>query len=98
MNPALKLSTKPELFKPVEVEIDGEIFRVKPFALGDLEQIQGLYKESNEGSAAAIRQIIEIRLEGNLELIKKLPLDEIRKLIELIVTQSIKLDTEEKNE
>ena len=97
MSVVLKLTTKPTLFEPVEIDIDGEILRVKPITLGGLERIQALQEKAGQGSIAAIREMIGTLFEGNLEILSDLPLDSAVKLIEVAVEKSVKPGTEEKN-
>ena len=97
MSVVLKLTTKPTLFEPVEVDIDGEILRVKPITLGSLESIQALQEKAGRGSIAAIREMIGTLFEGNLEILPNLSLESAVKLIEVAVQKSIKPGPEEKN-
>ena len=98
MTVVLKLDTKPSLFNPIEVEIDGKIFRVKDLTLGSLERIQELQSALNEGSATAIRGILELLMEGEVSLLKDLSFRKIQKLIRVIVEKSMTAEDEEKNE
>jgi len=97
MSVVLKLTTKPTLFEPVEIDIDGEILRVKPITLGSLERIQALQEKAGQGSIAAIREMIESLLEGKIEILSGLSLDSVVRLIEVAVEKSVKPGTEEKN-
>lgn len=96
MSVRLKLSTK-TLYEPIEVEIDGEVLRVKPITLGDLERIQDLQEKAGAGSATAIRKSLEALLEGKVAILKSLPLGALAELVEFVVTKSVKPATEEKN-
>lgn len=93
----LKLDTKPTLFEPIEVEIDGRLYKVKEITLGGLEQIQNLQAELTAGSAAAIRKALSALLEGDLEPFKDLQLAKIRKLIETLIERVLTASDEEKN-
>ena len=93
----LKLDTKPTLFEPIEVEIDGVRLRVREITLGMLEQVQKLYAEAAAGSAVAIRENLETLLEGDTGVLKNLPLAKLAQLITVVVEKSIKPGTEEKN-
>jgi len=97
MSVVLKLTTKPTLFEPVEIDIDGEILRVKPITLGGLERIQALQEKAGQGSIAAIREMIESLLEGKIEILSGLSLDSVVRLIEVAVEKSVKPGAEEKN-
>jgi hypothetical protein len=97
MTVVLKLDTKPSVFEPIEVEIDGILLRVKEITLGGLEKIQALQIDLNSGSAAAIRQTLETLLDGDLDVLRNLPLAKLRVLIESILTRAISPTAEEKN-
>jgi hypothetical protein len=93
----LKLDTKASLFEPVEVEIDGKVYRVKEVTLGSLEKIQELQTDLNAGSAAAIRRTLEALIEGDISVVRNLQLSKLRKLVEVLIERSINPAAEEKN-
>ena len=97
MSVVLKLDTKKSLFEPVEVEIDGVKLRVKEITLGTLETIQSLQADAAAGSAKAIRENLEALLEGKTDVLTKLPVSQLAKLIEVVVEKAIKPSVEEKN-
>lgn len=97
MSERLKLDTKPSLFEPIEVEIDGKVLRVREVTLGMLDRIQQLQQEASAGSASAIRKNMEALLEGEVGILNDLPLAKLRTLIEFVVEKSLRPAGEEKN-
>jgi hypothetical protein len=93
----LEIDTTKSLYKPVELRIDGETFRVKTITLGVLENIQCLQKDAMEGSAAAIRKMLEFVLEGPVELLLKLSIEQVAEVIEAAVGKAIVPESTEKN-
>lgn len=93
----LKIDSKPSLFEPQTIEIDGKSFLIKEVTLGDLEKIQDLQPDLQAGSAAAIRKTLELLLKGEVALLKNLPLKKIKGLIEVLVQRAINPTDEEKN-
>ena len=93
----LKLDTKPTLFEPIEVEIDGVRLRVREITLGMLERIQQLQMDAAAGSAVAIRENLEALLDGDVGVLNNMPLSKLAQLITVVVEKSIKPGTEEKN-
>lgn len=93
----LKLDTKPSLFEPLEIEVDGVTFRVREVTLEDLERIQNLRADLRSGSAAAIRKTIESLIEGDISPVMKLPLKKLRTLIETLIERTLSGEGDEKN-
>jgi len=98
MTLVLKVDTKASLHEPLEVEIDGRILKVKEVTLGGLEEIQSLTPDLLGGSAAAVKKILSLLLEGeNDELFALLPLSRLKPLVETLVARSVNPTEEEKN-
>ena len=93
----LKLDTKPTLFEPIEVEIDGVVLKVKEMTLATLTQIQDLQFNTGAGSAKAIGESLATLLEGDSSIIGNLPLAKLRTLIEFVVKESVQPGGESKN-
>jgi len=93
----LKLDTKPTLFEPIEVEIDGKRLRVKEITLGTLERIQSLQVDLAAGSAKAIREALENLVDGDIKVLMDLPIGKVKELVTVLVEKSITASTEEKN-
>jgi len=93
----LEIDTTKSLYKSTEIVIDGKMFRVKTITLGALEEVQRLQMDAQAGSAAAIRQMIESVLEGPTELLLKLTLDQVARVIEAAVGKAVAPETKEKN-
>lgn len=96
----LKLDTKPSLFEPLEIEVDGHKLRVKEIGLRGLEKIQEMQADLNSGSCAAIMGTLKTLVEGSnkaLEAIKDLPLSKLRELLRVLMERSIRPTEEEKN-
>ena len=97
MTTVLEIDTTKSLYKPIELRIDGETFRVKTITLEMLETIQFLQKDAVEGSAVAVRKMLETVLEGPIELLLKLTIEHVVKVIEAVVGKAIVPETKEKN-
>jgi len=93
----LELDTTKSLYKSAEIVIDGKVFRIKSILFGTLEKIQDLQKDANAGSASAIRQMLESVLEGPTELLLKLTLDQVAKVIEAAIGKAVAPEAKEKN-
>lgn len=93
----LKLDSRPSLYEPQRVEIDGKMFTIKELTLGSLERIQEIQPDLQAGSGAAIRKALEMLLEGEIALLKDLPLRKIKLLVETLVQRAINPTDEEKN-
>jgi hypothetical protein len=93
----LEIDTTKSLYKSAEIVIDGKTFRIKTITLGALEDVQRLQVDAQAGSAAAIRQMIESVLEGPTELLLKLTLDQVAKVIEAAVGKAVAPEAKEKN-
>lgn len=97
MATVLEIDTTKSLYKSAEIVIDGKAFRIKTITLGALEEVQRLQADAQAGSAAAIRQMIESVLEGPTELLLKLTLDQVAKVIEAAVGKAVAPEAKEKN-
>jgi len=97
MSTILEIDTTKSLYKSAEIVIDGQVFRVKTITLGALEEVQRLQVDAQAGSAAAIRQMIESVLEGPTELLLKLTLDQVARVIEAAVRKAVTPGAKEKN-
>ena len=93
----LEIDTSKSLYRPVEIVIDGQKFSVRSVTLGALETIQRLQKEAATGSAEAIRLMLESVLEGPMEILSKLTLDQVAQVIEAAVVNSVAPDPDQKN-
>ncbi len=93
----LKLDTKKSLFEPLEIEIDGQAFRIRPITLGALEKIQALQIEMAAGSARAIREMLETVIEGDITVLMGLTIDQLQQLMTVIVERSVRPTGAEKN-
>ena len=97
MSTILEIDTTKSLYKSAEIVIDGQTFRIKTITLGALEEVQRLQVDAQAGSAAAIRQMIESVLEGPTELLLKLTLDQVARVIEAAVGKAVAPKGKEKN-
>ncbi|MCK9598417.1 MAG: hypothetical protein WC583_02735 [Candidatus Omnitrophota bacterium] len=93
----LTIETAAGLYKPLELLIDGVTFRVKTMTLDALESVQGLQSEAAAGSAAAIKKMLGLVLEGPLEMVGKLTIDKIFDIVEFAVKETTKPEAESKN-
>lgn len=94
----LEIDTTKSLFEPIEVKIDGELFRVKEITLGALEKIQRLQKDTAEGSAAAIRQQLEALMDGDHKVLGRLTMSQLEQVLGIVIEKSLKPRGPEKNE
>ena len=97
MSTVLEIDTTKSLYKSAEIVIDGQTFRIKTITLGALEDVQRLQADAQAGSAAAIRRMIESVLEGPTELLLKLTLDQVARVIEAAVGKAVAPEAKEKN-
>lgn len=94
----LKIDTKASLYEPLEVEIDGCVLKTREITLGNLEDIQHLLPEITAGSATAAKKLLAILLEGdNNDLLRALPLAQIKNLIDMLIDRASNPTGEEKN-
>jgi hypothetical protein len=93
----LKLNTKPTFFEPIEIEVDDKLFRVREITLGSLEKIQALQGDLAAGSAKAIREALEMLVEGDVKPMLDIPLSKIKNLVTVLVEKAISSSPEEKN-
>ena len=94
----LKLDTKPSLFEPDEVEIDGKKYTVRELTLGDLEKIQELTPDLTAGSATAIKKILALLIEGDVsKVIPRIQMKKIQPLVKMLTERAVQLTDEEKN-
>jgi hypothetical protein len=97
MTVVLEIDTTKSLFEPIEIKIDGKLFRVRELTLGMLEEIQKFQTETAEGSAGAIRKQLETLVEGNAEAFGKLTMSQLEKVMSVIVEKSLRPKEPEKN-
>lgn len=92
-----KILTKTSLFEPLEIDIDGNLYRIRPITLGALEKIQDLQIQMSAGSAKAIREMLETVIEGDIEALRNLPVNALMDVITVIAERAIKPNEVEKN-
>lgn len=94
-----KTDTNPSLFEPLEIDIDGRVYKVREMTLGALEDIQALQAEMAAGSATAIRRMLETIIVGEIDatVLRSLSLVKVQRLINAIVEKAMKPGEQEKN-
>jgi len=92
--PRLKIDTS--LYDPIEVEIDGEIFRVKKITRDMLQKIQELDTETGKGNLEAAYQRLELFI-GKHKVINNLALEDLIEITNFIVTNLFRPKKQEKN-
>ena len=97
MTVVLEIDTTKSLFEPIEIKIDGKLFRVRELTLGMLEEIQKFQVDMVQGSAEAIRKQLETLVEGNSEAFGKLTMSQLEKVMGVIVEKSLRPKEPEKN-
>jgi hypothetical protein len=97
MTVVLEIDTTKSLFEPIEVKIDGELFRVKELTLDMLENLQKAKNDIGQGSAEAIKEMLGDFIDGRVEAFGKLTLSNLEKIIGIIVEKSISPKGPEKN-
>lgn len=93
----LKLDTKPSLFDPIEIEIDGTVYRVREMTLARLEKLQTLTADMEAGSARAIREMLETVIEGDITNMMNLTIPKLQQLITVITERAVRSSEAEKN-
>lgn len=93
-----KTDTKPSLFEPLEIEIDGRVFRCREMTLGAIEKIQTLQKAMVAGSAKAIREMLETIIVGDVAPLMALTIPKLQSLMTAIVERVVRPTESEKNE
>lgn len=95
--PKLTVDTKGSLYEPIEVEIDGKVYRVKPLTRELLQQIDAFDKAEAKGVVEATYKRLETMIDGIGNKLDKLDIREIHRLTDFILT-SLQPQKEEKNE
>jgi len=82
----LKIDTTRSLYRPIEVEIDGKVFEVKPLTRAKLRTLAGLEKRIREGDAEAAYEQLEIML-GKKANLEKLTLQHVNEIVSFVTMQ-----------
>lgn len=96
MTTVLEIDTKKTLYEPLEILIDGKVFRIKSVTFGAAEKIQKLQNDAATGSPSAIRKMLEAFLEGPMELLSKLTFKQIIAVLG-VIQKSVTPEAKEKN-
>lgn len=80
----LILSTTKDLYKPIEIEIDGKNFQVKRVTREILEKVAELDQSAKDGNLHAAYQQVEL-LIGKNKVINALDIRQIGKLIQHVI-------------
>jgi hypothetical protein len=85
----LKLSTSKSLYKPIEIEIDGETFRAKVLTRAMLRKMTTLEKKIRGGDADGAYEQLEM-IFGKHQVFDKLDLRQVNEIIAYVTTQFFK--------
>jgi len=94
--PKLAIDTRASLFEPIEIEIDGEKFQVKPLTRDLLRKIQDLDEKILGGNADAPYERLEA-LIGTSPIIDGLTLQQVIEITMFIVNSARTPKKTEKN-
>ncbi len=97
MTQVLEIDTSKSLYKPIEVKIDGKLFKVRELNVDALERIQALQVEAVAGSISAIKGILSEALDGPVELLGKLNINQVTDIVGFAINGTLKPEAKEKN-
>lgn len=99
MSVVFEIDTKKTLYEPREIKIDGEIFEIQPITLRNLETVQTLWREAQDGSAVAIRKMLgSIFDERAVEILINLEINQLYQVVTAAVSKAVNPGAVEKNE
>lgn len=94
--PKLTIDTKASLYAPIEVEINGKLFRVRKFTRDLLEQVEALDEQAQQGKISAAYERLELLL-GKHKLINELEPAQVGEITQFIVMKIMNPEAPEKN-
>jgi len=96
--PRLKINTKTSatLYDPVEVEINGKVYKVKPVGRAILRKIQELDDEVNKGNLDAAYERLELLL-GKHKAISDLMIEDLASITDFITKNLFRPEKKAKN-
>jgi len=97
MKTVLEIDTAKTLYRPINIKINGRIFRIKELTLEALEGFQDLRKQVVKGDISAFRTMLDSVLEGPAEELGKLSMANLAKIIRIAVKKGGEEAEKEKN-
>ena len=94
--PKFKVDTKASLFEPVEIEIDGKIFKVKKITREIIQEVEKLDKDAAKGDADSVFKRLEL-LIGEGDEINRLGIDDVVEITKFIIENAFSPKAAEKN-
>jgi hypothetical protein len=94
--PKLSITTDKSLYAPIDVEIDGKLYRVKRMTRTLIQEIAALDAETGKGDLDAAFRRMEILFEQKPP-IDKLDIQQVGKITEFIVRNVLAPEQAEKN-
>src|SRR4030043_167409 len=94
--PKLSIDTGASIYEPIEVEIDGKIFRLRKLAHKDFSELEALDKKVMEGHLVAAYERLDI-LFGPDESFLKLDIHQVGEIIRFVAAQILNPEKKEKN-
>ncbi len=94
--PRLKIDTKKSLYDPIEVEIDGKVYKVKKITRPLLKKIGEYDKAVAEGDLESAYKRLELFI-GKHKILSELSLNELIEITNFVITNLFKPTREEKN-
>ena len=94
--PRLTIDTKKSLFEPVEVEINGKVFKVKKIDRETLKKITELDIETQAGNLDAAYRRLELMI-GKQAVVSSLAIEELIEITQFIIGNIFRPSKQEKN-
>ena len=92
----LKLSTKTSVYDPIEIEIDGNVYRVKSLSNAVFKKMNDFEPRARRGNMDALYSQVKILLDAPEKLIDNLDVRDVRKIINHIIKKIYQVkETEE---
>ena len=90
MGTVRKFDVPASLFEPIDLDVNGTIFRVKPTTLKTLKVIQQLWADMAAGSGEAISAGLKAVFEGNTDILEELPINQLKDVLEFALQESMR--------
>ena len=96
--PKLVINTEKSLYKPIEVEIDGKVYKVRKLTRDVLQKVEGFDKDVSSGNLDAAYGRLEFLLEAKVKTFNGLIVQEVGEITEFITKAAFSPEKSEKNE
>ena len=96
--PKLVINTEKSLYKPIEVEIDGKVYKVRKLTRDVLQKVEGFDKNVSSGNLDAAYGRLEFLLEAKAKTFNGLIVQEVGEITEFITKAAFSPEKSEKNE